>query len=42
MPALTSYLVDFDTTLNDYVLTLIGTGFGTDAEGTEILIDDEP
>jgi protein involved in temperature-dependent protein secretion len=36
---LTSYEVNFDDTLNDYVLKLIGIGFNATLDNTEILID---
>ncbi len=36
---LTSYEVNFDDTLNDYVLKLVGTGFNATLDNTEILID---
>jgi protein involved in temperature-dependent protein secretion len=36
---LTSYEVNFDEMLNDYVLKLIGTGFNATLDNTEILID---
>ena len=39
LPALTDYSVDFDTTLNDYVLTLTGTGFAASLTNTEVDID---
>ena len=37
---LTTYSTAFDTTLNDYVLTLTGTGFGASVTNTKVLIDD--
>ena len=40
LAALTSYSVDFDSTLEDYVLTLVGAGFGATAgDNTEFTID---
>jgi IPT/TIG domain len=37
---LTSYSVGFDSTENQYVLTLTGTGFAATTDNTEVLIDD--
>ena len=39
LAALTSYSVDFDLTLNDYVLTLTGTNFGATINNTVVVID---
>ncbi len=40
LASLTSYSVDFDSTLEDYVLTLTGTGFGAfTGDNTEVIID---
>ena len=40
LAALTSYSVDFDTELEDYVLTLVGTSFGGyEGDNTEVIID---
>jgi hypothetical protein len=42
LPSITAYSVDFDTTLNDYVLTLTGTGFDNVTIGdgvTELWVD---
>jgi hypothetical protein len=36
---LTNYSVDFDSTENQYVLTLIGSGFAATTDNTEVLID---
>lgn len=36
---MTSYEVNFDDSLNDYVLKLIGTGFNATLDNTEVLID---
>jgi hypothetical protein len=36
---LTSYEVNFDDSLNDYVLKLTGTGFNSTLDNTEVLID---
>jgi hypothetical protein len=36
---LTSYEVNFDESLNDYVLKLTGTGFNSTLDNTEVLID---
>jgi len=37
--ALTTYSAAFDTTLNDYVLTLTGTSFGASLTNTKVIID---
>jgi hypothetical protein len=37
--ALTTYSTAFDTTLNDYVLTLTGTSFGASLTNTKVIID---
>jgi hypothetical protein len=37
--AVTSYSVDFDATLNHYVLTVTGTGFGATIANTQVFID---
>ena len=34
-----SYSVDFDTTENQYVLTILGAGFNATTDNTEVLID---
>lgn len=40
LASLTSYSVDFDSTLHDYVLTLVGTNFGAfDGDNSEVVID---
>lgn len=40
LAALTGYYVDFDTDLDDYVLTLVGTSFGGyEGDNTEVIID---
>lgn len=40
LATLTTYSVDFDSTVEDYVLTLVGTGFGAAAgDNTEFTID---
>lgn len=40
LATLTSYSVDFDSTLNDYVLTLVGTNFGGyEGDNSELIID---
>ena len=39
LPNLTSYSVAFDTTLNDYVLTLVGEGFPTDPSEVKFFVD---
>lgn len=40
LPSVTDISTDFDTTLLDWVLTIEGTGFGTQLLGTELWIDD--
>lgn len=40
LPILTSATTAFDYTLNDYVLTLSGSNFGTSSLGTLVMIDD--
>jgi len=39
LPSISGATTTFDTTLNDWVLTLTGTNFGTSSAGVEIYID---
>jgi hypothetical protein len=40
LPAISSYSVDFDTTLNDYILTISGSNFGATTSNTQVLLDE--
>jgi len=39
LAAVTSYTVNFDNALNDYVLTIFGTNFSANTTNTKVLID---